>query len=241
MQQKQKQQQQQQQKVDDVSAGVAARVHTPSGSYSQAGSNRDPETVMSGTPPLDLQILARRVQVTSSGLPLSMAASVNDDGSGSTEILAAPATITLSGATGDGGTHPTTTAAWRITLPPHSSCNTATRLIAPLVHFSSHHRRIAHCTIAAWSTTAQRNYFSLQRVHTHHTDHMLVVVVIAGFTWGPGSPVVTTKTASLVEWTSTGTSTGLTTKGVTATVNGSLWMDGWERSIIENQQDRPIM
>jgi len=115
MQQKQKQQQQQQrqrqQKVDDFSARVAARVHTPSGSFSQAGSNLDPETVMSGTPPLDLQILARRVQVTSSGLPLSMAASVNDDGSGSTEILAAPATITLSGATGDGGTHPTTTAA----------------------------------------------------------------------------------------------------------------------------------
>jgi hypothetical protein len=110
MQQKQKQQQQQR-KVDEVSARVAARVHTPSGSFSQAGSNRDPEAVMSGTPPLDLQILARRVQVASSGLPLSMAASVNDDGSGSTEILAAPATLTLSGATGDGGIRLTTTAA----------------------------------------------------------------------------------------------------------------------------------
>jgi hypothetical protein len=118
--------------------------------------------------------------------------------------------------------------------PLHDASHCHRMAHAALPHGSSHRFYTAHHTTAVLLIVPSPHglsplsaiIFSLQRVHTHHTDHMLVVVVIAGFTWGPGSPVVTTKTASLVEWTSTGTSTGSTTKGVTATVNGSLWMDG---------------
>lgn len=47
------------------------------------------------------------------------------------------------------------------------------------------------------------------------------------FDWGDSGPVVTTKTASLVEWTAVGKSTRASqVGGITATVNGSLWMDG---------------